>query len=175
VRRLALVLLLAGGVGAVIASCSLVLDFDGPLGDAAVDSAVTDGSVIDGDLDGGVDAATDGRVTCEDPPNETKLTATPLTALTSMADLCRRGDHDFYAFTRISGSPIRVRVEFDPAQGDIDLRLYSGFSPLPLVTGTTASGDFEELAADPPGSELFIEVFDDAEATSNGYRLLLQN
>lgn len=172
-RQLTLVLVLAG-VAAVIGSCSLVLDFDGEVTDAAVDASVPDGTVIDAELDAQADAA-DGRVTCEDPSNDTRMMAAALTSLNSTADLCRRGDHDFYIFARTSGNPIRVRVEFDPLQGDIDLRVYSGFSPVPLATATNVTGDFEELAADPPGSDLIIEVFDDAEATSNGYRLLLQN
>ena len=160
-------------VTAWCAGCSFALDFDGDLEDAALDAG--DGAVTDAARDAAPDAPADARLACETPPDDSRAEAVPVPGTMFMANLCRGGDHDFYIFSRVSAAPIQVRVEFDPLQGDVDLRLYSGFSASPIASGTTPTGDFEMLTADPPGSQLFIEVYDDREATSNGYRLTITN
>ncbi len=173
------VLASAAAAAVLIGSCSLALDFDGAIVDAAVDASIGDDDGGDGAVDGAVDAmadaTTDGRVTCEMPGDDTLSSAGMAPSTNFLADLCRRGDHDFFRFSRVSAAPIRVRVEFDPLQGDLDLRLYSGFSTAPLATAAAPTGDFAELTADPAGSVLIIEVFDDLEAVSNGYRVIITN
>ncbi len=171
------VLACAAAAAVLVGSCSLALDFDGAIVDAAVDASVNDGgdAAVDAAVDAMADATTDGRVTCEMPGDDTLSSAGMAPSTNFLADLCRRGDHDFFRFSRVSAAPIRVRVEFDPLQGDLDLRLYSGFSTAPLATAAATTGDFAELTADPAGSVLIIEVFDDLEAVSNGYRVIITN
>ncbi|MCC6995438.1 MAG: hypothetical protein IT370_12575 [Deltaproteobacteria bacterium] len=174
------VLACAAAAAVLVGSCSLALDFDGAIVDAAVDASVGEdggdaGVAADAAIDAMADATADGRVTCEMPGDDTLSSAGMAPSTNFLADLCRRGDHDFFRFSRVSAAPIRVRVEFDPLQGDLDLRLYSGFSTAPLATAAAPTGDFAELTADPAGSVLIIEVFDDLEAVSNGYRVIITN
>jgi len=104
-----------------LSGCSLVLDFDGDLVDAAPEP---DGPVIDaGPLL--PDAPPDPATVLE--PNNTMGEAALITPGTygPMA-IKPAGDHDFFKFTLDADHDVTVEIQFSQSNGDLDLRLYDG-------------------------------------------------
>ncbi len=169
VSALALTMALAPG-------CSALLDFDDDeLVDAGMDGGDggLDGNVDGGDggPDGGADADLGG---CETPNNDVRLRATQASGLTMvMGDLCRAGDHDFYQVGRASSAnPIVLDLSFTAANGDLDLRLYNSVGNL-IATAETAGGATEMITRTVLGTPFYVEVYDDGEAGTGAYTLMM--
>jgi hypothetical protein len=141
-------------------------------GDARADGGEGGDGAADGGLDGGVRDAAPPDAACE-RMNETQATATLISSpLTLNADLCRFGDHDWYKFSRaISGTRIDIRATFNPAAGDVDLRLYNQLGTV-IGQSITPTGSSEEINLPTVfGATFYVEVFDDREMSTAPYTL----
>lgn len=104
-----------------LSGCSLVLDFDEAVKDAA---PTADAPPPDADPFA-PDAGPDPKLVFE--PNNDFGTATPITPGTyDPIAIFPLGDHDFYKFTLDAAHDVDVKILFLETDGDLDLKLYDG-------------------------------------------------
>lgn len=150
-------LAVGAGVVALLASgpgCSLLLDFDAEITDAA---PVPDGPLPDADPNA-PDAAPEPSLIYE--PNDTQATATPIEVNTAYGPIAvdPLGDKDFFVFTTAAMADVTIDCKFKTMQGDLDMRLYDMAM---AKIGESASVDDDEQivkAQLPPGTYA-VEVY----------------
>ena len=111
------------------------------------DTASGEGSVADEDeTQDSTDA--DGDV----EPNDTAGSAVPVALPLLLSGEITSGDVDYFRFT-VTGESVRIRLQFEHAQGDLDLSLY-GDSGVLLASSASVSDEESIEAALAPGSYL---------------------
>lgn len=167
---------LAFGLGASLAGCTFLLDFDEPLDPGNADaSAVFDARDV-ADAGASFDAALAANCDAFEP-NDTLVTPAAITPGVLQAAICPDADVDFYSFSLLGNTNLTITLAFDNESSDLNLRLYNEAGA--VVAAAVGTDAVEQIVRGPaqtnelPAGTYRVEVFSATADSTLDYDLTL--
>jgi hypothetical protein len=149
-------------LGLTEGGCSLILDFS----EAGADAGPPDAA-----------PTPDGPGCDTFEPNDTLATATPLTPGNYVLGICDNGDHDYFQIALDGNQDLTVRIDFDNANGDLEMRLYDSLGG--RIDQSQSFNDFEQIIRSVAEADrlaagtYFVEIYGFNDTATNDYELTL--